>query len=131
MDATANADDENIDDILNADIEEPEETDDDVTYDAEEEEPAVMKAIRIPVHPLTDIPEPSSDIEVTYKFLTGERFSGGVMRRGFPYCGADSCDCESEEQWCCCVQYYGLHGIAERRQQLRHLPSECESGGGE
>ena len=126
MDATANADDENIDDILNADIEEPEEADDDVTYDAEE-----MKAIRIPVHPLTDIPEPSSDIEVTYKFLTGERFSGSVMRRGFPYCGADSCDCESEEQWCCCVQYYGLHGIAERRQQLRHLPSECESGGGE
>ena len=46
MDATANADDENIDDILNADIEEPEEADDDVTYDAEEEEPAVMKAIR-------------------------------------------------------------------------------------
>ena len=30
-----------------------------------------MKSIRIPVHPLTDIPEPSSDIEVTYKFLTG------------------------------------------------------------
>ena len=76
MDATANADDENIDDILNADIEEPEEADDDVTYDAEEEEPAVMKAIRFPVHPLTDIPEPSSDIEVTYKFLTGEHFLG-------------------------------------------------------
>ena len=31
----------------------------------------MIKTIRIPVHPLTDIPEPSSDIAVTYKFLTG------------------------------------------------------------
>ncbi|KAK8796345.1 hypothetical protein WA171_004306 [Blastocystis sp. BT1] len=70
VEAAIPEDDDNIDDILDATIEEPEEVDDDVSYDADEEEPMVMKAIRMPVHPLTDIPEPSSDIEVTYKFLT-------------------------------------------------------------
>lgn len=71
VDTPVDVESDNIDDILDATIDEPEEADDDITYDAEEEEPAVIKAIRMPVHPLTDIPEPSSDIEVTYKFLTG------------------------------------------------------------
>ena len=47
----------------------------------------VMKAIRMPVHPLTDIPEPSSDIEVTYKFLTGRIIDMNWLTcRGFPSC---------------------------------------------
>ena len=62
---------DDIDDILEANIEEPEEADDDITYDADEDEPMVMKTLRFNMHPLTDIPEPSSDIEVSYKFLTG------------------------------------------------------------
>ena len=33
-----------------------------------------MKSLKLPVHPLTDIPEPSSDIEVTYKFLSGRKW---------------------------------------------------------
>lgn len=87
VEATIPEDDDNIDDILDATIEEPEEVDDDVSYDADEEEPMVMKAIRIPVHPLTDIPEPSSDIEVTYKFLTGRmRDMDRLTSRGFPSC---------------------------------------------
>lgn len=62
---------DDIDDILEANIEEPEEADDDITYDADEDEPIVMKTLNFNMHPLTDIPEPSSDIEVTYKFLSG------------------------------------------------------------
>ena len=61
-----------IDDILDATIEEPEEADDDINYEADEEEPLAIKPLRLFTHPLTDIPEPSSDIEVTYKVLTGE-----------------------------------------------------------
>ena len=34
-----------------------------------------MKSLKLPVHPLTDIPEPSSDIEVTYKFLSGRKWA--------------------------------------------------------
>ena len=72
MDVAADLEEDSIDDILDATIEEPEEADDDITYDGEEEDDTPMiKTIRIPVHPLTDIPEPSSDIAVTYKFLTG------------------------------------------------------------
>ena len=63
---------DDIDDILEANIEEPEEADDDITYDADDEEPIIMKTLNFNMHPLTDIPEPSSDIEVTYKFLTGK-----------------------------------------------------------
>ena len=69
VDPLAETDD--IDDILEASIEEPEEADDDITYDAEEDEPVIMKSLNFNMHPLTDIPEPSSDIEVSYKFLTG------------------------------------------------------------
>ena len=63
---------DDIDDILEANIEEPEEADDDITYDADDEEPIIMKTLNFNMHPLTDISEPSSDIEVTYKFLTGK-----------------------------------------------------------
>ena len=64
---------DDIDDILEANVDEPEEPDDDVSYEGEEETPVIMKSLKFPVHPLTDIPEPSSDIEVTYKFLSGTR----------------------------------------------------------
>ncbi|KAM7458330.1 hypothetical protein BLSTO_00923 [Blastocystis sp. subtype 1] len=66
---------DDIDDILEANVDEPEEADDDVSYEGEEETPVIMKSLKFPVHPLTDIPEPSSDIEVTYKFLSGTRCS--------------------------------------------------------
>ena len=46
------AETDDIDDILEANVDEPEEADDDVSYEGE---------------------EPSSDIEVTYKFLSGTR----------------------------------------------------------
>ena len=72
VDPLAETDD--IDDILEANIEEPEEADDDITYDADEDAPVIMKALNFNMHPLTDIPEPSSDIEVSYKFLTGTPF---------------------------------------------------------
>ena len=62
------AESDDIDDILEANVE---EADDDVSYEGEEESPIIMKSLKFPVHPLTDIPEPSSDIEVTYKFLQG------------------------------------------------------------
>ena len=67
------AETDDIDDILEANVDEPEEADDDVSYEGEEETPVIMKSLKFPVHPLTDIPEPSSDIEVTYKFLSGTR----------------------------------------------------------
>lgn len=70
VDTPAEGDD--IDDILDATIEEPEEADDDINYEADEEEPLAIKPLRLFTHPLTDIPEPSSDIEVTYKVLTGK-----------------------------------------------------------
>lgn len=68
------AETDDIDDILEANVDEPEEADDDVSYEEEEETPVIMKSLKLPVHPLTDIPEPSSDIEVTYKFLSGRKW---------------------------------------------------------
>ena len=65
---------DDIDDILDATIEEPEEADDDISYEADEEEPLVIKPLRLFTHPLTDIPEPSADIDVTYKVLNGMRW---------------------------------------------------------
>ena len=56
---------------MDATIEEPEEADDDISYEADEEEPLVIKPLRLFTHPLTDIPEPSADIDVTYKVLNG------------------------------------------------------------
>lgn len=50
--------------------EEEEETQTDEGYDELEEVP--IKISTLPIHPLTDIPEPASDIEVTYKFVDGE-----------------------------------------------------------
>ena len=68
------AETDDIDDILEANVDEPEEADDDVSYEEEEETPVIMKSLKLPVHPLADIPEPSSDIEVTYKFLSGRKW---------------------------------------------------------
>lgn len=98
---------DDIDDILEANIEEPEEADDDITYDADEDEPIVMKTLNFNMHPLTDIPEPSSDIEVTYKFLSGNWFSvNNWWNRRLCSRWAHSCDCQSQEQWCYCLQHY-------------------------
>lgn len=77
VDTSAESDD--IDDILDATIEEPEEADDDINYEADEEEPLAIKPLRLFTHPLTDIPEPSSDIEVSYKVLSGKPCGGQIM----------------------------------------------------
>ena len=77
VDTPAEGDD--IDDILDATIEEPEEADDDINYEADEEEPLAIKPLRLFTHPLTDIPEPSSDIEVSYKVLTGKHCGTCIM----------------------------------------------------
>lgn len=99
----------------------------------------MIKTIRMPIHPLTDIPEPSSDIAVTYKFLTGMKCylllyhnipnhiverGQSIMSRGVPCGRAYSCDCEPEEQRCCCVQYYQLHGFSEQHGRFLRLSSE-------
>lgn len=52
------AETDDIDDILEANVDEPEEADDDVSYEGEEETPVIMKSLKFPVHPLTDIPSP-------------------------------------------------------------------------
>ncbi|KAK8812195.1 hypothetical protein WA158_007429 [Blastocystis sp. Blastoise] len=46
------------------------ETEAEPVYEDLDEEP--IKIMSLPIHPLTDIPEPAGDVEVTYKFVDGE-----------------------------------------------------------